>query len=171
MAHSLKINLSTLGKKGSALKNFDFVYNLYTIHLYSRLFGLVPFSIFRDSSGEVQRAHVSKLDLLWFVISISFYFYLAYAYWVVTSEMHYVNGLFVLRLGDTLLIGVGLIYSGAICIMDMYNRSRIVEFLKKFILFDKNVSKFICRLEDLCYINGNMYIFLFHLDCAIWCSF
>lgn len=71
MGRSLKINSLTLDKKGTTLNNIDFVYNLSSIHLYSRLFGLVPFTLVRDSNGEVQRSRVGKFDLLWFVISIS----------------------------------------------------------------------------------------------------
>lgn len=149
MANSLKLNLPTLDKKGTASKNIDFVYNLKSIHLYSRLFGLVPFTLVRDSNGEVQKPHVGKIDLLWFMISISLYLYLAYAYWIVVSGMQDARRSSILQLGDTMLIVLGLIYGAAICIIDMYNRTRIAEFLKHFLLFDKNVSDSRFRLYNV----------------------
>lgn len=143
MIHSdNKIRSPSLAKLESVLKKYDFSYNLKPIHVYSRCFGLVPFKIVPNSNGEIQ-AQVGKLDILWFVISMSLYFFLAYAYGKIIYDLHDFNDpnqSYILSLGDTILIVLGLIFGGFAGVMDMINRTRIVDFLKHFNFFDKNVS-------------------------------
>lgn len=137
-----KARLPSLAKKETASKEGNFAYNLSPIHLYSRLFGLVPFRMVRDSNGEIE-ARAGKIDILWFLISISLYLFLAYAYGKMIYNLHDFNDTnqsYILSLGDTILIILGLIFAAVAVVMDMYNRKRIVDFLKHFIHFDKNVS-------------------------------
>lgn len=110
------------------------------IHVVSRIFGLVPFTIARAPNGEVEGARVHKCDLLWFVAAIIIYIFLAYSY-IDTNEIHCnSNQSYILTVGDNVLISLGLVIAAAVIVMDMYNRSRIIEIPKQFINFDKRVS-------------------------------
>lgn len=140
MKESSKFSLPSVVKKGVVLKNIDYVYNIMPIHIISRIFGLVPFGIARSPNGEVEGARVNKFDILWFVVSILLYLFLAYSY-IDTNELQFSsNESFILTAGDNVLIALGLVSAAVVIVMDMYNRSRIVEILKQFILFDKRVS-------------------------------
>lgn len=52
----------------AAWQKDTFAYCFRPIHIVSRAFGLMPFSITFDSNGEIQKSNVSKFDVLWFVV-------------------------------------------------------------------------------------------------------
>ena len=136
-AYSAESNKST--KKDIPSKNLNFSYSLRPIYYFSRTFGLFPFTIVYDTNGDVQSARVTVFDFLWFIITVCMYLLLAW--------LSYGNKLPVganesplLILGDLVLLIIGLIFGSAMIVFDMYNRSRLINIIKKFTKFDMEVN-------------------------------
>lgn len=130
-------------KKNSHSRRFNFSSSMMPAYFFSRAFGLLPFSIVRDSRGEAQAARVYLLDFLWFFISMLIYFLLTiYVYFDVESlgPSQTISESYILIVGEPALIIFGMIYGAMVIVMDMLNRNRLVDVLKKFTDFDKEVN-------------------------------
>lgn len=129
-------------KKNAQFRDINFEYSVRPIYYFARAFGLMPFSVIRNSNGEIQKPHVGVINLLLFVVSICWYLILAYtSYRNVTFLLYNPDTSFILVLGDYLLLIVGLICTTFFILMDMVNRTRLVDFLKKVTIFDQMVCK------------------------------
>lgn len=123
-------------------KKTNFLHVVRTILIFSRIFGLLPFSIILDSNGKVRRARVNIFDFLWFLISICIYLLIAYCYYQNTippkphSKSYILIGLSYVRLIT------GLIFGAAIIVVDMLNRSKLISMFKKIMFFDIEVFLF-----------------------------
>lgn len=118
----------------------DIIYSYRPIYYFSRFFGLLPFSLRYDSNGEIQMPKISKLDGVWFVISIVIY--LALAKMVSLSiEIQKNASSPILILGNKLLLMFGLIYGAIMIVENMCSRFRFVGILKMFTAFDKEASQ------------------------------
>lgn len=137
MAHS---SLFTSKKRANHPKKLSFASSLWPFYFCSRAIGLLPFSIKFDSNGEVQRARVSWFDLLWFVIAIVFQLYLASVYFQMIEIPQDPSASYILFFGDSIFNLVGLSFGIITIIMDMFNRSRLVDILKRFTEFGKEAS-------------------------------
>lgn len=148
------INISSLNIYSSENTNkvtngseINFLFSLRPMYYFSRIFGLTPFSIIRNSNDEIQAIHVSKFDLLWFITSMGLYSLMAVICFQTTHSEGSPNLSHVLIIGDRLLLTVCLVSSVIKVIMDMCNRFRLFDILKKLAFFDKEVSKYIIRKE------------------------
>lgn len=121
------------------VKGNDFSYGLRPIYYFSRAVGLLPFSFIRNSHGEIQEARVTLTDCLWFVISICLYLFMAYICYEGVELPRDPNQSFILIIGDSVLIILGLAYSAVAVAVDMFNRSKIVSVLKNLTEFDREV--------------------------------
>lgn len=121
-------------------KRIDFAYSLRPIYYFSRGVGLLPFSFIRNSNGEIQGTRVTVLDSLWFVTSICMYLFMAFICYKSVELPRDPNHSLILVIGDSLLIISGLVYSAVAVIVDMSNRVKIVNVLKKLTEFDKEVG-------------------------------
>lgn len=129
-------------KKNAQFRNINFEYSIRPIYYFARAFGLLPFSVIRNSNGEIQKPHVGVINLLLFVISICWYLILAYScYLNVTFLLYNPKTSFILVFGDYLLLIVGLISTTLFIVMDMVNRTRLVDVLKRLTVFDQKVCK------------------------------
>lgn len=119
----------------------NLVYSMLPLYYCSRAIGLLPFSIVCNPNGEIVKARVRLIDLLWFVISIGFYIFLAtFRYLTSTHFASYLNRGSVLMVGDNIILIFGLVYGAVTIIIDMHNRHRIIEMFKKIAIFDNQVS-------------------------------
>lgn len=122
-------------------ENFNFSHNFSPVYYYSRLFGLMPFTIDGETGRGIQKPKVNISDGLWFLVSIAIYISMALIAYINMQLPPDANtAAFILVLGDYVLLIVGLIYSALIIIFDMYNRIRLTDILNKFITFDKEVK-------------------------------
>lgn len=121
-------------------QKYDFVYSNWPTYFFSRAVGLMPFSIVLSSNGRIQRARVGMYDLIWFVISVSWYILLAFVSYLDLKLPQNPNESFILKLGDHLLLIYGLCHGAFMILMDMYNRRKIVELAQKCFAFDREVS-------------------------------
>lgn len=117
----------------------NFEYCLRPIYFISRASGLLPFSIARDSNGTICAPRINTFDFLFFIVSISWYLFLTFAsfrdiqFWPSLNKSH------VLTVSNYSLLIMGLIFGALTITMDISNRTRLVDILKKFIIFDQNV--------------------------------
>lgn len=135
------MEVSANAKKGKQ-KIYNFEYGFRPIYYFSRLVGLLPFSIAHHSNGSITNAHISRLDGVWFSISMCFHLLAIFLSFLNTEDLNSISSvttitfwiLYILYRGNSLLIGtVGII-------MDMLNRHKLADILRKFIIFDHDVS-------------------------------
>lgn len=113
------------------------------IYCYSRIFGFLPFSIVRNSNGEMESCKVKTIDFLWFAISFCICLLLAmYNYYLFTT---YINpylqiAMYVLKIGNTVLVMLNFISSAILSAIEMYNRHKFLDILKEFEHFDREAS-------------------------------
>lgn len=121
--------------------HLNFLHSFSPVYYYSRIFGLMPFSIDCDTGQGIQKPQVNIFDGIWFLVSILIYLLMAFiSYNGMKLPQDSNTASFILILGDYVLLILGLIYSALIIIFDMYNRFKLIEILNKFITFDKEVS-------------------------------
>lgn len=134
--------LSGTTSKNVNSKKLTFAYSFKPIYYFSRIFGFMPFSVVHDSTGAIQLARVRTVDFLWFIISIGIY---------VSSAIHLVVSIDQTPIPDKSIILVNCTRSIVVIrkllsclsiILDMSNRSKIVDILKKISSFDERVSQF-----------------------------
>lgn len=137
---------------------FNFMKSFRPVYYFSRLIGLMPFTINCDSNGEVQRSAITKSDGVWLVISISIYSLIPFYIKVVPGPV------FVVILGHIFAI-FGSVYSVLTIVVDMCNRSKFIEILRRITAFDKMVR---CTNVHLNYLVQHFFkfrvLFLFDLD-------
>lgn len=127
-----------------AENHLDFVDSFKPINYFLRILGLMPFSIGRTSNGNISAPEIKKIDGLWFLLTISIYSIVAiasfeYVKFKRESNLH----LHMVEVSHHYLhLTMGLIFSVVFIGMDMYNRYNLVDLLKKFTIFDKEVSHF-----------------------------
>lgn len=123
-------------------ENINFVDAVRPVYCISRVFGLMPFSIVSEPLRGILKPKIQLFDGVWFLLSIFIYISMAIiTYGSLRLPQDTNRSSFVLALGDSMLLIVGLIYSALIIMFDMHNRSRLVEILNKFTAFDKEVPK------------------------------
>lgn len=129
----------------------DFVSSFRLIHIVSRIFGLMPFSIVCQANGDIDRPTVTKFDILWFLISMC-----VYSFGIFTlSQLIFPRGSniyasYLVVLSDNITITLGLVLGFFAIVFDMNNRSKLVGIVKKISIFDKKVfeiSNFPTNLE------------------------
>lgn len=138
---SCDISPSAITKNVTNTPNKNVLFSLRPIYIFSRIFGLMPFSIIRNSNYEIQGVQVGKFDLLWFIISISLYSFMAI---ICFQTTHYVKSPInsvVIVTGDRILLTICLCNCVIKVVMDMCNRFRLIDIMKKFAFFDNEVSK------------------------------
>lgn len=108
------------------------------IHLSSRLFGQLPFSLHFNANGHVLKESVGIFDVLWFVVSITIDFLLTFYVLCSLREPPALQS-GVLLLGSRIVSLIAFVTPPISTIFDMINRKRVVKILQDFDAFDKNV--------------------------------
>lgn len=128
-------------KKGKQ-KIYNFEYGFRPIYYFSRFAGLWPFSIVHHSNGTIQNARISRLDGVWFSISMCFHLLAIFCSYLDSDDLNDTHAttvtfciLYFLYRVQSLLIGVFGI------ILDMLNRHRLANILGGFIIFDNEVGE------------------------------
>lgn len=123
-------------------------HGLQPIYYYSRCVGLWPFTITYNSDGSIKDACVDLFDCLWFLISICLHLTALYSScdFVVHNRPFSEQNLF-----SHLIFFIHQIpplLFGAVCIvLDMFNRNRLANIIKKFTIFDKEVWFDFCKKQ------------------------
>lgn len=125
----------------SAAKQPNFVDSFQPIHHFLRTLGLMPFSIIRNTSGNLLSPRIKQFDAVWFVTTIIIYSlatFVSFRYVKFNRESN--TKLNMLNISNNLHLTLGLMFCVLTIGMDMYNRFKLIDLFEKFIIFDKNVS-------------------------------
>lgn len=124
----------------------DFYCVTRPLYFFSRLVGLMPFTLVRCSNRNILIAKVTVRDLIWFFISIAWYCVLAafasnnLRLPQSSSEKPPGSESLTINVGDHLLLIVGLLIGSLSIIMDMFNRNKLANIAQKYDIFDNEVS-------------------------------
>lgn len=129
-----------------SMKRYSFTHSFRAIYYFSRVFGLLPWSINFDSERLMHEPMVRVFDVLWFLILICGYSFVSY------NSYHRMK---VSNDSGTILIFGGHMHMifrfffGIVAMaMDLCNRHKIVNILNMFNDFDQNVSNN-CELIEI----------------------
>lgn len=120
-------------------KKLSFAHSFKPIYCFSRIFGFMPFSIVHDRNGKIQTARVTVLDFLWFLISNGIYLMSAFHHVIFNQQSPIVDTSIVLVNCTRSLTLIRKLFDCLCIAMDMCNRFKIVEILKKINTFDDKV--------------------------------
>lgn len=125
--------------KKSFSRQMDFWDGFKPIYYFSRVFGLLPFSIRRDTNGEIQEPKVKKIDGLWFLLTIVVLLRASHFSHRYISAFNSSSQMYVSVLLDNFHLVLSLIFGAVMIALDMLNRFKLVKLWKLFIIFDKEV--------------------------------
>lgn len=141
MIQTLPNDLSKSNEKKVQLKKTMFA-GFRPIFCFSRIIGLMPFSIVCDSNGEVQSCKVKRVDCVWFTISFCTHLTLAflnYRLMDLSAEHHpQIANLFLCAL-NSILTMLSFICCSVFYVMNMCNRHKFFGILQNLGQFDKEV--------------------------------
>lgn len=124
-------------KRDFSTKLCDIVFSYQPIYYFSRIFGLLPFSLAYDANGEIRAPRISKFDAVWFAVSIAIYLVFAA---VIPLDVPKGPPAPILILGNELLLMFGLIYGAIMIVENMCSRFKFIRILKTFSVFDREAS-------------------------------
>lgn len=141
-----KINVKSSNSRINSVGNncdekvVSFYRTFKSLYTFSRLVGLMPFSIVLSANGNIITTKVTVHDIIWMVISVAWYIMLAaIAGWSLQLPRG-PNESLTINVGDTLLLIVGLCIGVLSILMDMFNRNKLINISQKYEIFDYEVS-------------------------------
>lgn len=121
------------------LNELDFAYTFRPIYYFSRIFGLMPFTITYYPNGQVKGTRIGLIDGVWLCIAIIAYFSSAYNTYQMMKIVVVPDSPILFNLSFT--IQISRLFSGGVIVwLDFCNRFRYVNILKKLSTFDRTVS-------------------------------
>lgn len=142
MALTSIVHQSNPPAKKNHSKEDTFAYGFRPIYLFSRFFGLMPFSIIYDSTGEALKPSISRLACFWLVILISIH---TLMFITVFKAIEIPTGQFeyspILYVGDAILFLMQLVCTILLFGLNIRNRFEFIDILKMFVEFDKEASQ------------------------------
>lgn len=109
------------------------------IHVISRIFGSMPFTIHVSSNGRIAKACVGVLNAVWLICMIMLN--LVFAYFAFYSSRSIVNKYSsVAHLSDHFLGFFQLLMCISSIILSVFNCNRFLKILRELVAFDNNVS-------------------------------
>lgn len=135
-----KTNGSTSKKKHNS-NSFSFIYCTKPLHKVAKCFGLLCFSIRLSGENEMIGAYISIFDGIWFIIQVVFNITVIFCviYTFQGIETGQFQTIFFFTLSRTILL-FDLFLTLLVQLLDMINRSKLVQILKEFRAFDKEVQ-------------------------------
>lgn len=131
------------GLKNNSSKDIGFASSFLSIYKFSRLFGLMPFTVTFDAKGNVNHPHIKLFDILWLTLCLYSCMMMAFTYYENFKLPQAQKISSILVFGNAFLIIFGVLWVIIIIIMDLMNRFKLIALLKMFNSFDKEVSAFI----------------------------
>lgn len=127
-----------------SFKSLNFLSSSKLNYYFLRAFGLWPFSFVRDSNSKIKKPKVTKIDLLWFIISMPLYILASIVFYnnwqalqMKTTDLKVLS---IINNGDSMRIALSLIFISLSIAIDMFNRFKLVNVLNNFVQFDVAVS-------------------------------
>lgn len=130
-------------------KSSNFIYGFRPIYYFSRVFGLMPFTIHYDTSGVPKELKIRFIDWIIFLILIIVCL-------TMTEDSHLNMTVPVGQQFSIITVLVrrfihlsAIISSAVIIVLEMYNRHKSIRILTSFTTFDKNVS---VQSNSICFL-------------------
>lgn len=124
-------------EKRNRTEELNFAYSFRPIYYYSRIFGLMPFTIMYDSNGDPQEPRVGLFNFVWFIAAIGLYTSMAYFSYIDMNVPRDASIPYAILISGFSLQISRLIFGALAIGMDMWNRFKIVDILKKLNIFNK----------------------------------
>lgn len=147
-------------------KQLNFEHGFRPIYYFSRAVGLWPFSFRQNSNGTIQNAYINRLDGVWFLMSLSIQLWAIFRYYtyLVDLEDEHTNckSVFTFSILYALFRMKSLLIGAVGIVLDLHNRHKLANILKKFIIFDSKVgSNSGCSQCYLRMFYSNLFTYLF----------
>lgn len=152
---TVKMAIDTKHTKMWCLNRRSFVHSFRPIYYWSRVFGLMPFSIIYDPNGDVEKPRVRAIDGLLFAV------FIVVRLWFSVNSLRKIHISsssdvpWVLSVGGYTLLTLNLTCGALMTVMNMYNRHKIVNILKMFSTIDKQVKNLIFSEKNNFIANSN----------------
>lgn len=128
-------------KKENSMK-IDFAYNFRPVYYFSRVYGLMPFTITYNSCGTINGLKIKIFDILWFIVLLTINSLLTFVYSIDTLYLKNPKILSnTLVGGDYFLEVCSMTFNFILIGMDMCMRFKLVDILKRITIFDEDVSE------------------------------
>lgn len=126
---------------GNASKqNFSLMHSYRPIYIVSRTFGQMPFSITYHSNGDIHRPVITKLDALWFLLSLSAIICFAYFGFLLFDLKEVFGSLSpISAVGNFSICCISAMLDLIAIIWDMYYRFIFVDMFRNIAMFDQKV--------------------------------
>lgn len=140
-------------------KTLTFAHSFKPVHILSRIFGFMPFTIVFDSEGGIQSAQFRVVDFVWLIISIGIYLLSAYHFTTYTGRKAIFITTATLTQGARAIVIFRKLFN-CLCIgVDACNRFKLVGILKKIHTFDEKVSQLCTFFSGLeCFYRFNFFL-------------
>lgn len=137
---------------------FDLVRPLY---IYSRLFGMFPFSIDIDTKLVNSKVYICKFDICLYILQLAICIFLIM--FNIKFNLHaYQSHSYLQVMGPRIILIFGLCANIVWVLLDIINRHRIWKIVKMFYEFDLQVNK------HFNFINFNKILILYPSDSITW---
>lgn len=135
-------------KKANSIK-IDFAYSFRPIYYFSRVYGLMPFTITYNARGAINGLEVKMTDLFWFIATLTLNVAMTL---MISKDTLYLQDLKflsnMLSGADYFLEIYCMIFNLLLIGMDMWMRTRLVDILQRITTFDEEVSHLLEKPED-----------------------
>lgn len=152
----------TSKKSDTKIMNFSTVFR--PLHYFSRIWGLAPFSIVTNSNGDVQEPKVHLCDSLWFLIMLCMY--LSFANYTLevfaNTRGNYNEKSWIMSVCAILMVGLTFIHGILAIIINVCNRYKLVDMVKMFTRFDKEVLIVTLDFAQMISLSFRFFFVSFH---------
>lgn len=139
---SVNNQLEMIEKRDKNTKTVRFPNVLRPIYYISRAFGFMPYSIIHDSNGDIKEPNVKKIDILWLLLSITIHsFIVVLLHNNMKSLQDPTRPYYILMIGDHLVAFVTVMFGIVMIGIDLCNRFKFIDILKKITTSDKEVMR------------------------------
>lgn len=153
------------------LTDFNFAYGFRPIYYFSRVFGLMPYTLIYNPNGTIEGHKIKAIDMLWFIISIAINLIMTLMILESTQYLHEIKSTsFILEGGDHLLLLLGAIFNFIIIGMDMGIRFKLMDIFKNINTFDEEVRVEPCH-KAFVQTNQSILIQILISGCKNWNPF
>lgn len=131
-------------RKANTIK-IDFAYSFRPIYYFSRVYGLMPFTITYNARGSINGLEIRLFDLLWFMAILVLNVTITL---MISKDSLYLQDLKVLSNilngGEYFLEIYCMIFNLLLIGMDMWMRTKLIEILRGITTFDDEVRQLYC---------------------------
>lgn len=137
-------------------KALNFYESIKSEIITSRIFGLTPFTLDLDSSGNPEKTSIGVFDGIWFIGSIAINLMFSYLVLDSLAKSNADTESPVLHLSEWFFNILGISLWVISIVLDMVNRNRFIKIIRDFMVLDKKVMKvfFVSTIKIRRFINN-----------------